>query len=189
MKKVLLLSLVVLLSASVAFAQLPGGAVGVYMDESGSSCNFVDSGGLVSFFLYHLSSPGATAIEFLMDLSNFNFANYFGDSSPFTLKQGAFYEGCSIAYQACLSGNIYLGSANFFGAGTTATCARIYVTAHPIPSSPGATTPLAIDCADPSNIVEVSGSMGIFNNDGSCLCTGSVPVQESSWGQIKSLYQ
>jgi hypothetical protein len=187
MKKGLLLFAIILLSASVASAQLPGGAVGVYSDNAGTSCNFLSNApGLVSFYYYHLSSPGATAIEFQADLTGFNYSSFLGDISPFTLKQNPFHSGTSIAYGACLSNNIYLGAANYLGAGTTPTCQKIFVTVHPVPSTPGATTPLMVNCSDA--LIQVSGSYGIFNNDGSCLCTGSVPVNESSWGQIKSLY-
>lgn len=187
MKRGLLLCMVVLLSAGVVFAQLPGGAVGVYSNDLGTSCNFTDGGGLVSFYLYHLASPGATAIEFILDLTGFTFGMHLGDTCPFLLKQGSFHTGVSIAYQACLSANVYLGVTNFLGSGSTPTCHTIFVKAHPIPSVPGALNPIAVGC--PSGFLNVSGSYGKFNNDGSCACTGSVPVNESSWGQIKSLYQ
>ena len=185
MKRGLLLMVIVLLSASVAFAQLPGGAVGVYADELGTSCNFVD-GPLFTFYMYHLSSPGATAVEFQLDITGVPVGMHLGDVTPFLLKQGAFADGTSIAYQACLSNNVYLGAANYISAGPAPVCLAIHIIAHPIPSVSGATTPLAYSCA--SEFMETSGSMGTFNNDGSCLCTGSTPVNESSWGQIKSLY-
>lgn len=187
MKRGLLLLLVVLLSASVASAQLPGGAVGVYSDNLGASCNFTDTAVGVAFFYYYLlKSPGATAVEFIADLTGFNYSMHFGDASPFGLKIGNFHTGVSLSFGSCQSSDVYLGSGTFGTLGTTASCTKIYVKNHPIPSIAGATNPLSINCS--GGLVHTSGSYGTFNS-GSCPCTGSVPVNESSWGQIKSLYQ
>lgn len=192
-KSLLLMSIVVLCCASVAFAQtypLPGGAIGVYADDLGSNCNFADAApGLLQFYFFHLASPGATAIEFQLDLTGFGFSMYLGDQSPFTLKIGNFHQGVSLSYQSCLTNTFYLGVATFLSTASTTTCHKVYVKNHPIPGIAGSTNPLGVDCNSPSGWLQVAGSYATFKNDGSCPCAGSVPVEESSWGQIKALYQ
>jgi hypothetical protein len=193
MRRSLLLFVGVLLCcASVASAQvypLPGGAIGVYSDEEGSSCNFTDTAsGPVQFFMYHLESPGMTAIEFKLDLTGFLWSQYLGDLSPFALKIGNFADGISIAYQTCLAGTIYLGKTVYDSRGLTPTCHRIYITKNPNSGAPGATTPMGAGC-NGVGWVQIAGSYGTFNDDGSCPCPSSTAPEETSWGKIKSLYQ
>ena len=52
MKKSLLLALIVLCSASLAFAQLPG-AVGLFADNGGVSCNVIDTPGISYVYVIH----------------------------------------------------------------------------------------------------------------------------------------
>ncbi|MBI4720121.1 MAG: hypothetical protein HY770_02620 [Chitinivibrionia bacterium] len=188
-KSMLLLTALVLCCASVVSAQvypLPGGAIGVYADDQGTSCD-VPGAGLVQFHFFHLACPGATAIEFKLDITGFVYSMNLGDQTPFTLKLGTFIAGASISYQACLLNTIYLGAATFLGTGTTPACTKVYVKNHPIPGQAGATNPLAVGC--PTGWIQVAGSYAVVNNTGGCPCTGSTPVEETSWGQIKALYE
>lgn len=189
MKKGLLLALAILCCASLVFAQSPG-SVAVYADADGASCEFSAIGGnFLQLYYFQAGSPGATAVEFVSTIASAASLNFFGDNSPWTLKQGNFDAGCSIAYGGCQSGDIYLGSSAYAVLATPADCTVFYVTGHPVPSIEGSTSPIMVDCGDPSSLVELNGSFGVLNPNGECPCPGTIPNEESSWGQIKSLYQ
>lgn len=188
MKKALLLTLALMCCASFAFAQ--GGSVGVFSNNTGTACNVVEAG-FVQLYYFHKFSPGATAVEFRGDKSATVSWNFFGDNSPFGLKIGNFDGGvtagggCSISYGACLFDDIYLGSSAYGVAGLTPACTIVPVIAHGTPSIPGATTPLMVDCG--GNFKVANGGAVIVNPNVTCDC--DVPNEESSWGQIKALYE
>jgi len=46
---------------------------------------------------------------------------------------------------------------------------------------------LAVDCSNPGVLIFPTGDRGIANQNQSCMC--SVPVEETTWGQIKAQYQ
>ena len=61
MKKVLLLTVIVMFSASLVFAQA-GGRIGIFADATGAveSCNIVDTGaGLLALYVVHTETKGA----------------------------------------------------------------------------------------------------------------------------------
>jgi hypothetical protein len=187
MKKALLLTLALICCASFAFAQ--GGSVSVFADAGGTGCNITEAG-FVQLYYFHKFAPGVTAVEFRGDISGTVGWNFFGDNTTWTLKQGRFdgepgvAGGCAIAYGACLSGDIYLGSAAYGVPGLTPACTLVPVVAHGTPSG-GATTPVAVDCFD--NLIAATGGAVIINWNQTCNC--DVPNEESSWGQIKALYE
>jgi hypothetical protein len=190
MKKGLLLALAIVCCASIAFAQPPG-SVAVYADAQGSSCS-ATAVGFLQLYYFHAGASSVTAVEFhstVLDVTPVGSLNFFGDNSTWTLKQNNFHGDCSIAYQACLSGNLYLGSSAYGVVGGTfpiPNCTTFYVTGISTPSIPLSTNPIAVDCQD--NLVELRGSFFVINPTGACPCPGTIPNEESSWGQIKSLY-
>lgn len=190
MRRILLIIFALLCSASLAFAQAPGGAVGIYSDVGGQNCNFDESGGLVQVHCFHLDSPGATAIEFKLDISSTVGWSYVAEASAF-LSVGQLDTGISYAYGNCFNGVVYLGNTFYSVTNSTPTCTHIQVVSHPNPSIPASTDILMTDCTAPpfQVYVIVDGGFGVVNSDGSCTCTGSVPTAVTSWGQIKALYK
>lgn len=204
MNKALLLTVALLCFASLAFAQPPG-SVAVYADNGYGymnpySCEVLD-GGVAAFyyitihFVHVADDAGATAVEFQADMSQMSIGIDYGDVCPFPLKIGAFRDGASISYQTCLTetpGGIYLGSTTFRKS-TQAykhLCKYVYVKNHPIPGIAGSTTPLAVDCGDPADWLVLRGSYLVVSYDFTdCPCPGTIPTEESSWGQIKALYE
>jgi hypothetical protein len=186
MKKGLLLALAIVCCASLVFAQAPG-SVGIYADNTGSSCEIAEVG-VVTLHFIHVNDACATAVEFKADVSALSLGMHFGDNSPFALKIGLFKDGASISYGASLTGNIYLGSTTWLsGAGNV--CQKVYAIAHPVPSVP-TTGPLGVGC--PSGWLYLRGSYAVVSTPAgfeNCHCPGTVPNEETSWGQIKSLYE
>jgi hypothetical protein len=175
MKRSVLVVLALMLTASVAFAQ--NGSIAVFSDAGASDCNFADAGSLVQVYIWHVNTPGATASEWLLDVSQVGWT-HLGDTADFNLVIGVSITGASLSYEACLSGSFKLMTVNFFGS-VADPCALIGIVAAP--NKPGVR---AVDCAE--NSVIITGGQGRVNPDGTCQCT--TPVEETTWGSIKAQY-
>ncbi len=180
MKRAMIIACCLVFGASMAFGQ--AGSIGVFSDVGATSCNFVDTGGLVQVYLAHVFTDGATASQFKLDapLS----WTHLGDTWNFTTVIGTSIAGVSVAYGACFTGPIALGVVNFFG-GAVAGCT--FMSIIPDPGAPSGQIE-AVDCAlpDPNKLFPTGGGARI-NPDGTCQC--NVPVQDTTWGGIKALYK
>lgn len=169
MKRVLLIGVCVVSMASVAFA---GGSIQVFSDPGGASCSWVDvAAALQPVYVFHVASTGATAGEWTL-VPPATWA-YLGESSPFTLVIGSSINGVSISYQACLMGTFQVSTVNFFGSGLEPPCTLFGIEGVQF-----------IDCDQGREFP--NGGKGRVNPDGTCEC--DVPVQETTWGGIKALY-
>jgi len=183
MKRTLMISAsLLLLFASHSFAQGIPGVIGVYADAAGTACNVVDDGGLLQVHMLHLWINGAKASQFALDVSATDWT-WLGDIWDFELVIGSSLGGAAISYEGCVaSSSIHLGKATFIGS-IAPSCTEISI----VPDPGMRPTPRiqAIDCDD--NRVFPTGGLAYVNPDPSCQC--SVPVEETTWGQIKALYK
>jgi hypothetical protein len=179
MKRSVLIALVIVCSASMAFAQ--AGSIGVFSDAGGASCNFTDAGSLVQVYYYHLNAS-ATASQWKLDLGGLMWT-HLGDTMNYPTVIGTSVTGISIGYGACIAAPNALGVSNFFGS-AAAPCSMIKIIPDPASLSGEIE---AVDCSVPAVKVFPTGGAGIVNADGSCQC--NVPVEETTWGQMKALYQ
>lgn len=180
MKTFLILVVLILFLNTPAIAY--PGSIMVMADPSGTDCNFVDAGGLVQVHFFHAFTDGATASQFKLDVDNTGWI-HLGDIWPFPTVIGTSIVGVSIGYGSCQAGTFWLGWANFFGK-SVPECT--YIGIVPDPSSIGGKI-LAVDCSNPPVKIYPTGGRGIVNQNASCMCT--VPVEETTWGQIKAQYQ
>ena len=184
MKKVLLLTLAIMICASMAFAQ--AGGIGLYVDAGTYvACDYTDTGNaLVPVYVVHKLCPGATASQWMLVAGvGFN-CTYTGEIIALPTSIGSTQSGISIAYGGCLGAtNLLLATVNYFCMGISPTCASLEIVADP-----AAPTGLieVIDCAFVKH--QGVGSMLFINNDGSCGRPCGLPTNETSWGQIKSMY-
>jgi hypothetical protein len=159
MKKTLLLTIVFTLWATMAFAQT--GLISLFADTGGNDCNLLDTAAPNNWHFVHMSTPGATAIQFLAVLPGCYPGIHLSDQKPFPVTTGDSQIGVAVAYGSC---------------------------AYPVvgdPNSPTGTITVT-DCAfiDHPN---VPSHNGMINSNAGCLCL--VPTRETTWGQIKSLYR
>ena len=175
MKRSVLIVLALMLTASMAFAQ--NGSIAPFSDANASDCNFADVGGLNQVYIWHLNTPGATASEWMLDVTQVGWT-HLGDLKDFELVIGTSITGASVSYEACLVGSFQLMTVNFFGSAADP-CGLIGIV--PAPSKAGVRS---VDCNETS--VFIPGGQGRINPDGSCTC--AVPVEETTWGTIKALY-
>ena len=187
MKKSLLLALIVLCSASLAFAQLPG-AVGLFADNAGVSCNLTDTPGIAYVYVIHQWTDGATASEFSVSFPA-GCMTHLADTSPFALKSGLFLTGTSIPYQSCLTHPIYLGYLLFSLSGICPPCTYMTVVENPnsLPA-PAAGEVYVVDCTPGSpQLMKGTGGELIINPIQGCEC--DVPAEDTTWGQVKALFE
>ena len=190
MRTVLLMCFIVLVSVGVASAQIPG-SVGVFSEATGASCELADVAGVANVYVLHKWTDGATASEFQVNLPACMV--WLADNSPFTLKSGNFKDGTSIPYQTCLDtqgGPISLGFMIFSLTGACPPCTYMTVAENPfsLPAPlPGEV--YVVDCTpgDPQLLKATGGEMIINPVTGTCEC--DVPVEDTTWGQVKALFE
>lgn len=173
-----------MLAAALVSAQ--PGRIQISADQALTTCNVADVPGLVSVYVYHINTSGATASQFKIQQTGGAGLSYLNESSPY-LKIGDCFAGCAIAYQQCLTGPVLILTINYLGGGTSAPCGLLEIIDDPNADPPGL---YVTDCAGiPPNKLIGLGSTASIADDGSCTCPPIVPVEDTSWGQIKAIYK
>ena len=197
---VCLLFLINLSTAAEVRAQ--AGTIQIFGDAALTSCHIIDNGpAAVPVYVAHKFSSPALGVRFMIDYSGTTMTKI-GETSPHTWM-GDSGSGVTICYGACLPGpSILVLTVTFFGSGTTPTCTLISVQPH---LEDGQI--LALDCS--WNLMFPTGGAAYVNSDGSCTCHAGpdsedeidganepedhfcawVPVEKTTWGQIKSMYE
>ena len=183
MKRSLLIALCVVFCSSMAFAQ--AGSIGVFADPGATVCEAPDMPGLLTLYVVHNWTPGSTASQWKMDMGS-TVLTFLGETYPFPTVIGNTQVGISIAYGGCFTGPILLATINFFANGISPICS--YITVVPDPLAPSGNIEV-VDCAVPAAKSFGTGGQFIINPDPSTGCTCAWPVQESTWGGVKALYQ
>jgi hypothetical protein len=179
MKKSLLIALTLLCISSLAMAQ--AGSIGVFMDQAGTVCDLNNSTGILFLQVVHVNSPGATACQFAVEFVGTPLTLY-GATSPYNTIGSPLY-GIAIAYGMCQISPVHVLTMTL--GGISAPCDMVKIVADPSADVPGI---YVTDCATPvPNLLTGTGGSGFLNNDGGCPC--NVPAEDTSWGQIKALYQ
>ena len=181
-----LFALVIIATASFAFAQT-GGGIGIYSDMQGVDCNLWDNiPGLCAYYILHIPLPGsiaaATASQFSAPKPACMMALWLSDTAVFPVTIGNTQTGVAIGYGTCLALPLHVLTMNFFCQGLTAPCCLYRVQPDPAIASGQIE---GIDC----NFVTHFGVgiCAIVNPDSSCPCWAT-PVEETTWGKIKSVY-
>jgi hypothetical protein len=186
MKKVVLLAVVGLFAASLAFAQTGLGSVGIFGDPMGTNCNLLDQGGpgVKLYYVVHVLTTGASASQYMAKVPacmTGTGAMYLADTNPFPVTLGNSQTGVAVAYGGCRVGPINTQIIQVFGMGLTPPCCRWYVVGDPVVSP-------QVQVSDCNFVVwPATGGQGVINPDGSCQC--SIPTQDTTWGQVKALYE
>lgn len=179
MKKVLLLTVIMVFSASIASAQL--GVVGAYSDPAGTDCNIVDAApGLLAIYIVHTMTNGVSAVQYSAPQASCQTGSWLSDTKPFDVTVGDSQAGVAIGYGGCLSGAVNTLIVQYFADGGTPPCCE-----YPILPDPTLGTILVADCAAVEFPINAAPNATI-NGDVTCDC--AVPVEESTWGAVKQLF-
>ena len=182
MKRALFLAAVIVATASFVWAQ--AGCIGLFRDTGGMDCNLLDMPGVTLYHLVHVSITmgGATGCQFSAPQPACCLALYLSDQQIFPITLGNSQTGVAIAYGACMLSPIHVLSMQYFTQGTTPPCCAYPVL--PDPNLPSGQIEI-VDCE--FNVVYGVGGTGMINADASCPCLAT-PAEETTWGQLKSLY-
>lgn len=183
MRRTLLIVSVLMLVASMVSAQ--PGTILLTSDPAYTSCELTDGAGLVNLYVFHINTNGSTGSQFKIEASAGMLMTYLAESTTY-LKIGVSHSGVAVAYQACYTGPLQILSIQYLASGLSTACATFTVVPDPTATVPGL---YVTDCADPPNLLTGLSSTAVVNNDGSCPCPPIVPVEETSWGQIKAIYK
>jgi hypothetical protein len=186
MKRALLIVFCLSFLAGAVNAQVPG-SIGLFADPAASYCDVYDyAPGIVIVYVVHVMTTGATASQFRVDSNSWG-ANMLYLSEVVTPPYyaiGNSQTGVSIAYTYCVPSPNMIMYIQYFAQGLSATCSKIKVVDHPTATPPGI---YVVDCSDPPNLLTATGGSVVINPDATCMC--DIPVEETTWGKIKSLYQ
>jgi hypothetical protein len=185
MKKMFLVTLALVLMAIPAFGQ--GEYLGLFADPVGENCAIFDNGtGPLKVYVVHMDSPGATAVEFMVDFGGVPDLFRTEDTQvDGFITLGNSLTGVSIGYGACLVSPIVVLELNFFGTGVTSPCSELRLLPHP-------DHPEDIQIVDCGTLLLPVEGRGMFiNPDATCTDCAGVPVatEIDTWGSLKSLYR
>jgi hypothetical protein len=183
MHKVLLLTLVLILGASMVFAQ--AGSIGIFSDQTGTSCNLTATPGLVYYYFLHVNTTGAKAAAWSAPVPTCFPAVFLGylTEDPFYFCIGDPETGITVAYHGCKTGTFLIMKALYNVLGAATDCCRWSI--GPDPHVPSGTIEGA-DCS--GNMIHPSGGYAILNATAACNCDIYVPTENTTWGQVKALY-
>ena len=159
--------------------------IGLYADSQGVQCNLVDTAGAVlPIYVVHVSSAGSAGCQFSAPKPACMVgAIWLTDVVPF-FELGNTQVGVTFGYGTCKTGPIHVTTMIFFGYGTSEPCCQYPVL--PDPYAPQNEV-LVVECDN--EVVAAGGLVGIVNGNASCPCGYPVAVEETTWGNVKALYQ
>ena len=192
MKTTLLLSICVMFATAMAFAQpfIPPGNIGIYDDPSGANCTVTATDGEMLVYIVHTQTPSTTGCRFSLGFSGAamtHVATIMGTGN--TLLYGDASSGVGISYGVCRCSPIYVAMVLYAGGSTPDPCDLIFVLDDPTANPPGI---YMTDCTSPEPVQREIGRGGAaYINDGvdGSHCPCNIPVEETTWGKVKALYQ
>jgi hypothetical protein len=184
MKKVLILAVAIVMCASLAMAQT-GGHIGLYSDTPGySDCNLNEAlYANNTVYVVHTTAAEGNTSQFMVTKT---WAALAGAVSYFSnLTLGDIFTGITITYVGCKPLPHALASITSIPLAATPAC-TVAFTVVPDPVLVSGQIEV-IDCSN--NVLTATGGFLTVNGNGlDCPCV-IVSTEESSWSQIKALYQ
>ena len=182
MKTLLVFAVVLVLTAGLAYGQ--AGYIGLFADDTGTTCDLIDAGGTVTIYAIHMASSGATYSQWMVQGGGgFNMIWVSDNYAFICIDCGTTQEGIMVPYiGGCQASPYVMLSITYLAMGTSPTCSYLEVVADPDVASGRIEI---VDCS--ATVLPAGGSILYVNPDGSCQC-GEVAAKETSWGKIKKLY-
>jgi len=185
MKKVLILALAIVMSASLAFAQY-GGQVSLYSDQAYSNCNLTEALFVSNtvYVVHDMAASGNTAQFKVVNNWPGPIAGAISWGTNLTL--GDVYTGITVTYVGCKALPYLLGTMGFIPIAATPPCtATLQVVADPAVASGSVEV---VDCS--SNVLLATGGLLTINgNPTDCPCVQEIATEQSNWSRIKNLYR
>jgi hypothetical protein len=168
-----------------------GGALFLGADPDANSREFWDTPGLRTIYIVHKGfQAGAefSAVRFKVDNHGFT-GTWVGDTSDFGTI-GNSQTGIAVNYSGCMEPPILVLSVSYFCAGTS-DCTTVGLAADPFSESGWIES---YDCVNellsPPYVYELCVNGVLVPDDtGFGYCDCPVPVEQTTWGQIKAVYE
>jgi hypothetical protein len=181
MKKLVLFILAVLVLSTSAYGQ--AGIIGIFANPGGTNCNLPDDApGVVSYYIVHIETTGAMACQFSAPAPSCLLGSWLSDTPIFPVVIGDSQTGVAVGYGTCQSEPIHVLTVNYFVQGQSEACCRYHIRPDPLIASG------QIEIADCFGelLYGIAGT-GVVKPNASCRCNS--PVQEGTWGQVKSQWE
>jgi hypothetical protein len=183
-----LVAVLLVSGASTALSQSQ--RIGLYSDTEGSGCSLTDTApGFFQVFLVVLSPEDLNAVEFQVVADPGFTAVLVGELSPLPKPgvDGDAHGGMILAFGECYTMPLHVYTLTYQGFGTSGSCAGLDI--GPNPNS--LFDSIRFGTCDFNTIHVPQSAVDTFhlNPDGSCPCGLPVPVETSTWGQIKAMYR
>ena len=190
MKRIMLIAIgSISLCAGSVFSS--SGFINLHSDPVGIRCYISDTTpGYFKVYVFHEWTTGATASRFKLVSSAGFTATYIGETIYWFFNSlGNTQEGIVIAYGICLVGQFLIATITYYGYGTSEPCSYLEVVPHPDAETGKIEM---VDCTMPIPLLHEIWSQGgvVINWPGDpCYRWCVLPIEDTSWGRIKALYQ
>jgi hypothetical protein len=188
MRGMILLGVLLVLAGGMATpVRGQAGQINLFVDSLYTYCLHYEEYGSYDVHVYvvHQNTPGATGCRFKLKASMSLSWFYWGETSPYAVT-GNTQTGITVNYGACLASDILVTTVLYLKDSQSGRCATIR--AVPDPAAPSGT----IEVYDCSGNTLVGGSQPLVINPGGWDCwvwCSTIPVEESTWGRVKALYE
>lgn len=184
MRRILLTIVVLILSASTAFAQY--GRIGLFSDVTGTDCSMVDdTAGLRTMRVVNILTPGSTAVQYAAPVpACFTAAVWLSDTPVFGVNIGNSQQGISTAFGACLGPTVHVLTINVFAQALAGACC-----VWPVIENQDSGELVVVDCVPAAQTTV--GQSGLINPSaplGGCECSDIVATRTTTWGGLKALF-
>jgi len=158
--------------------------IALYSDYDLTSCQlFPVPGYNVIVYVVHETSSGASGANFTIKNVGATGLTYLSEAPAWTYD-GNTQHGIKLTYGGCTSGQFSVVVMFYLNLSSSPPCSYLELAPHPASSSGRIE---GIDCLD-NEVYPIGGRLTI-NPDGNCPCGAIVPIEEKTWGYIKSLYK
>jgi hypothetical protein len=183
----MLILVTVVVAAANPIAWPPWGDIILCQDMDGFDGFFDATPGLISINVIVSGvsgDPGAglTACQFAAPVSQCFNGVWLSDSQVFPVTLGDSQTGVAIGFGQCLQAPVHVLTINLFCQGPGTECCFVWAVPHPSASSGEIEL---VDCTE--TLYFGTGGAAIIQPDAN-QCMQYVPVQETTWGKMKSLY-
>lgn len=160
--------------------------LGLYADQVGINCDVGDVGpDTLTLYVVHTSSTVLLrASLFAAPVPTCMVGvTWIGDIHFWPDTHGDSQSGAAVAYASdCTPGPVVVMGIRYVTSGTTQTCCR-----YPLLPEPPSRRVEAILCGLFLEFPDIAAPLAV-NGDPTCDCTLPVPVEETTWGRIKTIY-
>lgn len=181
-KRVMLLFVICIAMASLAFAQ--AGNIGAYADAGGTNCNIVDpaTAALVNVYIVQ-TMAASTGVEFRAAVpACWTGASALSWSANWGVNIGsAHLDGASTTFGSCQNGTILIGTIGVFASTPgLSSCCDYPITPHNLSGNL-----VSVSCSFQAEALNPLTNK--VNADATCPCD-ILPVEHSTWGGVKAIY-